>query len=125
MGPFLDETHPAIQNGTIKIPSGPPTMESLFKQQFSSRLRSIQDTQIILVPHVKDVISSHAVWPQEQFIKQLLDLPKNVRCLTNPTVFGLGENTIGISTNDILRGISLEECTKYLHLCKTNPLEIL
>ena len=47
---------------------------------------------------------------------QSLDLPKNVRCLTNPAVFGLGETTIGVSTNDILRGISLEECMKYVHI---------
>ena len=113
MGPFLDEAHPNIQNGSLQIPNGPPTMESLFKHQISSSLRSILDTQIILVPHIRDVVSSHAVWPQEAFSRQLLDLPKNVRCLTNPTVFGLGETTIGISTNDILRGISLEECTKF------------
>jgi|SRR5579862_3222296 len=112
MGPFIDETHPDIQNGTISLPSNvPPTMESLFKQKISSRLRQISDTQIILIPHVRDVVSSHAVWPQEPLPRQALDLPKNVRCLTNPTVFGLGETTIGMSTSDILRGISLEECT--------------
>jgi hypothetical protein len=113
MGPFLDEAHPAIQNGTVPIPNGPPTMESLFKQEISARLRGITDTQIILIPHVRDIISQHAVWPQEAFSRISLDLPKNVRCMTNPAVFGLGETTIGISTNDILRGISLEECTKY------------
>jgi DNA polymerase alpha subunit B len=111
MGPFLDEAHPNIQSGNVEIANGPPTLESLFKQQISSRLRSITDTQIILIPHIRDVISSHAVWPQEAFSRALLDLPKNVRCLSNPAVFGLGETTIGISTNDILRGISLEECT--------------
>jgi DNA polymerase alpha subunit B len=116
MGPFLDEAHPTIQNGSITIPNGPPTMESLFKHQISSRLRSITDTQIILIPHVRDIVSSHAVWPQEGFSRAVLDLPKNVRCLTNPAVFGLGETTIGISTNDILRGISLEECIKYIHV---------
>jgi len=113
MGPFIDEAHPSIQNGTVSIPpNGPPTMETLFKHEISSRLRQISDTQIILVPHVRDITSSHAVWPQEAFSRTHLDLPKNARCLTNPTVFGLGETTIGISTNDILRGISLEECTK-------------
>jgi len=114
MGPFIDEAHPNIQNGTINLPDNvPPTMESLFKQEISCRLRQITDTQVILIPHVRDIISSHAVWPQEAFSRQLLDLPKNVRCLTNPTVFGLGETTIGVNTNDILRGISLEECTRY------------
>ena len=116
MGPFLDEAHPTIQNGSIIIPNGPPTMESLFKHEISSRLRSITDTHIILIPHVRDVVSSHAVWPQEAFSRAILDLPKNVRCLTNPAVFGLGETTIGVSTNDILRGISLEECIKYAHI---------
>jgi DNA polymerase alpha subunit B len=114
MGPFLDEAHPSIQNGTIEILNGPETMESLFKQQISSRLRTIADTQVILIPHVRDAISSHAVWPQEAFSRHLVDLPKNVRCLTNPTVFGLGETTVGVSTSDILRGISLEECTKFV-----------
>ena len=113
MGPFLDESHPGIQNGTFQITTGPPTMESLFKQEFSARLRGIPDTQIILIPHVRDILSSHAVWPQEALPRSSLDLPKNVRCLTNPAVFGLGETTIGISTNDILRGISLEECLQY------------
>jgi DNA polymerase alpha subunit B len=112
MGPFLDEAHPSIQNGIAHIPNGPPTMESLFKHQISSRLRTITDTQIILIPHIRDIISPHAVWPQEAFSRIQLELPKNVRCLTNPAVFGLGETTIGISTNDILRGISLEECIK-------------
>jgi DNA polymerase alpha subunit B len=113
MGPFLDEVHPAIQSGVLQLPPGvPPTLESLFKQQISSRLRTLTETQIILIPHVRDIISAHAVWPQESFSRALLDLPKNVRCLTNPAVFSLGETTIGISTNDILRGISLEECIK-------------
>src|SRR5579859_1602195 len=112
MGPFLDEAHPCIQSGTFPITAGPPTMESLFKQEISSRLRTITDTQIILIPHIRDVISPHAIWPQEALSRHALELPKNVRCLTNPAVFGLGETTIGVSTNDILRGISLEECTK-------------
>jgi DNA polymerase alpha subunit B len=113
MGPFLDEAHPAIQSGAIQLPPGiPPTMESLFKQQISSRLRTLTETQVILIPHVRDVISPHAIWPQEAFPRTSLDLPKNVRCLTNPAIFSLGETTIGISTNDILRGISLEECFK-------------
>jgi DNA polymerase alpha subunit B len=116
MGPFLDEAHPNIANGTVNVLNGPPTMETLFKQEISSRLRSINDTQIILVPHVRDVISSHAIWPQEAFSRNHLDLPKNARCMTNPAVFGLGETTFGISTNDILRGISLEECIKYVQL---------
>src|SRR5271169_5034705 len=111
MGPFLDDAHPAIQLGTFQLPAGvPQTMESLFKQQISSRLRTLTETQIILIPHVRDIISPHAVWPQETFLRTSLDLPKNARCLTNPAIFSLGETTIGISTNDILRGISLEEC---------------
>jgi len=115
MGPFLDDAHPRIQEGSAQIPSGhPPTMESLFKLQISTRLRDISDTQILLIPHVRDIVSPHAVWPQEAFTRQQLDLPKNVRCLTNPSVFSLGETTIGISTNDIIRGISLEECVKFV-----------
>jgi hypothetical protein len=35
----------------------------------------------------------------------------------------LGETTIGISTNDILRGISLEECTKY-HIPIENVVDV-
>jgi|SRR5262245_4274011 len=113
MGPFIDEAHPAIQNGTVDIPTHlPPTLTSVFKHEISSRLHSIPDSQIILIPHVRDTASSHAVWPQEAFSRSTLDLPKNVRCLTNPTTFGLGELAIGLSTNDIVRGISLEECTK-------------
>jgi len=113
MGPFLDDAHPTIQSGTFQLPAGvPPTMESLFKEQISSRLRTLTETQIILIPHVRDIISPHAVWPQEAFSRASLDLLKNVRCLTNPSIFSLGETTIGISTNDILRGISLEECIK-------------
>jgi DNA polymerase alpha subunit B len=114
MGPFLDEAHPGIQNGSIPIPAGhPPTMESLFKLQISARLRNLTDTQILLVPHVRDVVSPHAVWPQQALSRQALDLPKNVNCTTNPCIFSLGDVTFGVSTNDILRGISLEECTKY------------
>jgi len=112
MGPFLDEAHPTIQKGTATIHSGPPTMESLFKQEISARLRTLSpETQIILIPHTRDIVSPHGVWPQDPLPRLNLDLPKNVRCLTNPTVFSLGETTIGVSTNDILRGISLEECT--------------
>jgi DNA polymerase alpha subunit B len=114
MGPFIDETHPNVQNGTVQIPGNfPPTVESLFKYYISSRLKEITHTQIILVPHVRDIVSSHAVWPQEAFSRLALDLPKSVRCLTNPSIFGLGEITIGVSTNDILRGLNLEECAKY------------
>lgn len=113
MGPFLDETNPAVQNGSIAMPPGANTMQDYFKAEFSSRLRTISSTtQILLIPHTKDIISPHSIWPQDSFPRQCLDLPKNVRCLTNPTVFSIGETTIGISTNDILRPLSLEECTK-------------
>src|SRR5947207_6372242 len=124
MGPFIDELHPTVRNGTAELPSHlPPTVESLFKHYISSRLRTITQTEIILVPHVRDIVSSHAVWPQEPFSRSNLDLPKHVRCVTNPTIFGLGETTFGITTNDILRGISLEECTKYSPRTRT-PLTV-
>jgi len=77
-GPFIDADHPLIKAGdfdfdTWRHDHGP--MEDLFCQRITSKIRQVQRSLVILVPSVRDIISKHVSFPQEQFKRKQLELP--------------------------------------------------
>jgi len=77
-GPFIDADHPLIRAGdfdfdTWRHDRGP--MEDLFCQRITSKIRRVQRSLVILVPSVRDIISKHVSFPQEQFKRKQLELP--------------------------------------------------
>lgn len=79
-GPFLDTEHPLIASGdfdleTVDTSEG-GTLEDLFKEKISPKIKLIQDSQIIIVPSVRDAVSKHVSFPQDALPKKPLDLPK-------------------------------------------------
>lgn len=63
MGPFIDVQHPKIKNGeTDMVPA------ALFHSHFIEPLQSFLDTSpgsiAVLVPSIRDIINTQAVFPQ-------------------------------------------------------------
>jgi DNA polymerase alpha subunit B len=119
-GPFLDIEHPLIAAGDIDLPDSikidpeEATLTTIFRALISAPLRQLADSvpniTIIMVPSVRDAVSKHVSWPQEPFPKKELQLPKQVRMVSNPVTVSLNEIMIGISSQDILDELRREEC---------------
>jgi len=73
-GPFLDSTHTSILCGDIDL-----TPDDFFRQTFIQPLRTVLDSVpgsiAILIPSVRDIISTHAVYPQSELEKTLAGDP--------------------------------------------------
>ncbi|KAI9788429.1 MAG: DNA-directed DNA polymerase alpha subunit pol12 [Piccolia ochrophora] len=118
-GPFLDAEHPLIATGDFDIPTplnidpDTVTLTTVFRALVSAPLRRLADAvpniTIILVPSVRDAISKHVSWPQEQFPRKDLGLPKQARLVSNPMTLSLNELTFGISSQDVLAELRQEE----------------
>ena len=118
MGPFLDIEHPILATGDFDVPDAASadidgTMSTLFKTLISAPLQifcsAVPSTTIIMVPSVRDAVSKHVSWPQEQLPKRDLGLPKQAKMLPNPCTISLNEVVIGISSQDILFELSKEQ----------------
>ncbi|CAG8972076.1 hypothetical protein HYALB_00004942 [Hymenoscyphus albidus] len=118
-GPFLDIDHPLVATGDFDLPEealkepDKISMTTVFKYLVSPAFISLSAANpnivIILIPSIKDVISSHVSWPQEKFPKPGLGLPKTVSIVGNPMTLSLNEISIGISSQDILTELRLSE----------------
>ncbi|KAF8517371.1 DNA polymerase alpha/epsilon subunit B-domain-containing protein [Hysterangium stoloniferum] len=101
LGPFIDAAHPAVKSG--KLPSSPL---SLFQQSFTHPMQSLlqqnPDTLILIVPHVRDILCSHTVFPQGCGESDFGILPSSIRILPNPCIISLNGVRLGISTMDVL-----------------------
>ncbi|CAZ83810.1 unnamed protein product [Tuber melanosporum] len=116
-GPFIDADHPLIRTGDFdfEIPDREygdgGSMEDLFRERISPKIRLVQRSMVLLVPSVRDVVSGHISFPQEQFKRRQLELP-NVRCLPNPATFSINEIVFSVSTNDILFHMTSQEISR-------------
>jgi DNA polymerase alpha subunit B len=119
LGPFLDLEHPLIATGDFDMPDIPgldpdtATLTSLFRHFISKPLQqlcaAVPSITVMLVPSVRDAISKHVSWPQEQLPKKELGLPKQVRIVSNPVTLSLNESVIGLSSHDTLYELRKEE----------------
>ena len=122
-GPFIDSEHPLVRDGDFDLESVDETqggtLEDLFRERISRRIRRITNSIVILIPSLRDAVSKHLAYPQEGFRKKTLDLPPNAKCLPNPSMFSLNEIVFAVSTADILFHLSREETTR--SPAETNP----
>lgn len=119
-GPFLDVEHPLIASGDfdltdVKGLDQDATMSTLFRQIITTPIQRLcianPNITIVLIPSVRDAVSKHVSWPQEQLPKKELGLPKQVRMMTNPCTFWLNEVVVGVSSQDVLGELRREEVT--------------
>ncbi|KAL4920502.1 DNA polymerase alpha subunit B N-terminal-domain-containing protein [Aspergillus aurantiobrunneus] len=119
MGPFLDIEHPLLASGDFDLPetSGfdpdTATLTTVFRHCISAPLQklaaAVSSITIALVPSVRDAVSKHVSWPQEQLPKKELGLPKQARMVSNPVTFSLNETVIGMCSHDVLYELRREE----------------
>ncbi|PUU81486.1 DNA polymerase alpha subunit B N-terminal-domain-containing protein [Tuber borchii] len=122
-GPFIDADHPLIRTGDFDFDTwhhDRSPMEDLFCQRITPKIRRVQRSLVILVPSVRDIVSKHVSFPQEQFKRKQLDLPMNVKCLPNPATFSINEIAFSVSTNDILFHMASHEINRNPQ--DTNPI---
>ncbi|CAI7654170.1 unnamed protein product [Penicillium pancosmium] len=119
MGPFLDIEHPLIASGDIELPEikgldpDTATLTTVFRHLISAPLArlaaAVPSITIVLVPSVRDALSRHVSWPQEQLPKKELGLPKQVRMVSNPVTLSFNETVFGMCSHDILSDLRREE----------------
>ncbi|KAL3472874.1 DNA polymerase alpha subunit B N-terminal-domain-containing protein [Aspergillus californicus] len=119
MGPFLDIEHPLLASGDFDLPvtdgfdPDTATLTTVFRHCISAPLQKlaaeVPSITILLVPSVRDAVSKHVSWPQEQLPKKELGLPRQARMLSNPVTFSLNETVIGMCSHDVLYELRREE----------------
>ncbi|ODQ64213.1 DNA polymerase alpha, subunit B [Nadsonia fulvescens var. elongata DSM 6958] len=105
MGPFIDTNHPLVQQGDFELTNpnfnDDATLDDLFRDRISNMIKSINPAiSVIMVPHVRDTAAKHAAYPQEALDKRMLQLPRHVKTVPNPSVFSINEIKICCSTPD-------------------------
>ncbi|KAJ3754976.1 DNA polymerase alpha/epsilon subunit B-domain-containing protein [Lentinula raphanica] len=105
IGPFVSAVHPLIQAGEID-----ETPLELFHRIFLNPLRNFLSLSpgsiVILVPSVRDLISTHTVYPQCEFSKLRIHL------VPNPCTFSLNGITFGATSVDVLFHLQKEKVLK-------------
>ncbi len=119
-GPFLDVEHPLIASGNFHLPEikgldPEATISTLYRHMIAAPLQRLcsanPNISLVLIPSVRDAVSKHVSWPQEQLPKKELGLPKQARMMTNPCTFWFNEVVVGISSQDVLGELRREEVT--------------
>ena len=119
VGPFLDVEHPLIASGDFELPDDPSleqdkaTLTDAFRlligKTLSGLTREVPSITILLVPSVRDVVNKHVSWPQANFVKGELGLPKQAKVVSNPVNVAINENIYGVSSHDVLYDLRKEE----------------
>ncbi|KAF7616141.1 DNA polymerase alpha/primase associated subunit [Aspergillus flavus] len=119
MGPFLDIEHPLVASGDFDLPEtngydpDTATLTTVFRHCITTPLQrlvaAVPSITIVMVPSVRDAVSKHVSWPQEQLPKKELGLPKQVRMVSNPVTLSLNETVIGLCSHDVLYELRREE----------------
>lgn len=119
MGPFLDIEHPLLASGDFDLPEvngydqDTATLATMFRHCITAPLQklvaAVPSITVVLVPSVRDALSKHVSWPQEQLSKKELGLPKQVRMVSNPVTLSFNESVIGMCSHDVLYELRREE----------------
>ncbi|KAF9269284.1 DNA polymerase alpha, subunit B [Marasmius fiardii PR-910] len=110
-GPFLDCAHPLVESGDID-----ETPLVLFHRIFLEPLRQFLDSSpgsiAILMPSVRDLISSHAVYPQCELGLEITKHDARIHLLPNPARFSVNGVKFATTSVDVLFHLRKEEVTK-------------
>ncbi|KAF8477895.1 DNA polymerase alpha/epsilon subunit B-domain-containing protein [Gautieria morchelliformis] len=111
LGPFIDASHASVKSS--KLPMAPL---ALFQQCFLNPILSLiqhnPGTLVLLVPHVRDLLNSHVVFPQGVGEGDFGQLPTSVKVLPNPCLFSLNGIRFGVSTVDVLYHLKNQQYTQ-------------
>lgn len=118
-GPFLDIEHPLLASGDFDLPDvkgydpETATLATVFRHCITGPLHrlvaAVPSITIVMVPSVRDVLSKHVSWPQEQLPRRELGLPKQVRVVSNPVTLSFNEIVVGMCSHDVLYELRREE----------------
>ncbi|KAJ5653880.1 hypothetical protein N7490_000883 [Penicillium lividum] len=119
LGPFLDVEHPLLATGDFDLPDikgldpDTATLTTIFRHLISTPLQrlvaAVPSITVVCVPSVRDALSRHVSWPQEQLLKKELGLPKQVRMVSNPVTLSFNETVVGMCSHDVLSELRREE----------------
>ncbi|KAJ5802814.1 uncharacterized protein N7503_005264 [Penicillium pulvis] len=119
LGPFLDVEHPLLATGDFDLPDikgldpDTATLTTIFRHLISTPLArlvaAVPSITVVCVPSVRDALSRHVSWPQEQLLKKDLGLPKQVRMVSNPVTLSFNETVVGMCSHDVLSELRREE----------------
>ncbi|KAF7299214.1 DNA polymerase alpha subunit B [Mycena indigotica] len=120
-GPFIDAQHPHIKSGEVDS-----TPASLFRTRFVDPLRSYLDSApgsiAVVVPSVRDLVSSHAVFPQAELERELVKSDPRIHTVPNPAWFTLNGLSFSVTSADILFHLKRGEFTK--RGAEIDPVEV-
>jgi len=87
-GPFIDSEHPLVQAGEFDLEdidmANDGTIEDLFCQKISRKIQRIKNSMVIMIPSLRDAVSRHCSFPQEQLKRRPLELPSVCPSLPSP-----------------------------------------
>ncbi|KAE8144192.1 DNA polymerase [Aspergillus avenaceus] len=119
VGPFLDIEHPMLASGDFDLPEtggydpDTATLATVFRHCITAPLlrlvAAVPSITIVMIPSVRDAVSKHVSWPQEQLPRKELGLPKQVRMVSNPVTLSFNETVIGMCSHDALYDLRKEE----------------
>ncbi|KAJ3788328.1 DNA polymerase alpha/epsilon subunit B-domain-containing protein [Lentinula aff. detonsa] len=111
LGPFVDTFHPLIQAGEID-----QTPLDLFHRVFLDPIRDFLNlspgSTVILIPSVRDLISTHAVYPQCEFSRLVTKSDPRIQLVPNPCKFSINDITFGATSVDVLFHLQKEKVLK-------------
>lgn len=119
-GPFIDSAHPHVKSG--KLHASP---SQLFQEHFLEPIKSLltqhSDILVVLVPHVRDILCGHAVYPQNATEMDFGPLPSpSIQILPNPCTFSLNGVVFGTSGADILYHLKNQQYIQRSHQSTSN-----
>ncbi|KAK7445460.1 DNA-directed DNA polymerase alpha subunit pol12 [Stygiomarasmius scandens] len=110
VGPFVDSNHPHIEGGEVdETPLA--FFQRIFLEPLSDFLSSSPASLAILVPSVRDLASSHAVFPQSEFRPEV-SMHARIKLLPNPSTFSINGTRFSASSVDVLFHLKTQELLK-------------
>ncbi|XP_011144341.1 DNA polymerase alpha subunit B isoform X2 [Harpegnathos saltator] len=107
VGPFLEYTHPEIQDGLVK-----DTHQELFEKTLTRIMESAKrSTQVVLVTSNRDA-HHEPIFPTPQytvFDKKLLQNYSNLKLMPDPCILDIFGLKIGVTSVDVIKHIGKEE----------------
>ncbi|KAI0050363.1 DNA polymerase alpha, subunit B [Auriscalpium vulgare] len=111
LGPFIDTSHPRIKSGDVDA-----LPEDIFRERFIEPLQDFlmasPDSLVLLVPSVRDMLTSHAVFPQGPLDPSCHGGDSRIKLLPNPTRFTLNGVSFAASSVDTLFHLRKEELVR-------------
>ncbi|PFH53387.1 hypothetical protein AMATHDRAFT_137918 [Amanita thiersii Skay4041] len=111
MGPFVDSAHPRIKAGDADYPPS-RIYQARFLNPLIAFLKESPESIVLLLPHVRDLLSDRAVYPQTEYPQHLTGDHPQIHLLPNPARFSINGVNFGATSVDVLFHLKREEFLK-------------